>query len=304
MTALVAYTEHVYPDRAAWLAARREGIGGSDAPVIVGLSPWQSPAGLYAERLGLVRPQEQTEAMELGLLLEPVIRTLYEQRTGRQVLGPRPWLIRRSTEHPFMAYSPDGSIVDDRRGRGVFQAKTCSAFVGQQWDEDEPPLHYLVQLQHEIAVEGASWGVLAVLIGGQRFRYFDCERHDRLIAGLVRAESEFWDRLARQDPPPVDGTRASAELVRALHPKETAGALVQLPDEAATWDADRLEAMDEIKRWTAKKEAAENSIRNAIGDAEVGMLPGLVSYSWSTVARKEYTVPASATRVLRRREAK
>src|SRR4029453_2197485 len=39
----------VLPDRAAWLAARREGIGGSDAAAALGLSPYRTPLELYAE---------------------------------------------------------------------------------------------------------------------------------------------------------------------------------------------------------------------------------------------------------------
>ena len=39
-------------DRAAWLRMRSGGIGGSDAAVIAGLSPWKSPYELYLEKTG------------------------------------------------------------------------------------------------------------------------------------------------------------------------------------------------------------------------------------------------------------
>ncbi len=39
---------------AARKLARREGLGASDAPVILGLSPFKSALQLYHEKLGLV----------------------------------------------------------------------------------------------------------------------------------------------------------------------------------------------------------------------------------------------------------
>lgn len=301
----MSYTETVYDDRAAWLAARRETIGGSDAPVILGLSRWQSPAGLYAEKLGLLPPpEEQTEAQEMGLILEPIIRRLYEERTGQLVISPRPWLVRRSTKHPFMTYSPDGWVW---RGdtRGVFQAKTTSAWHGREWD-DEPPIHYLVQLQHEMAVEDVGWGVLAVLIGGQRFRHFEVERHERLIAGLVERERDFWTALQARTAPPVDGSAACSALLRELHPADNGG-VVELPAEALEWDRAKREADEHIRRWQAQKDEAENKLRAAIGDNEVGMLPGtLASYSWKATTYKIKATEAreDVRRVLRRKEVK
>ncbi len=47
------------------LEARKQGIGGSDAPVVAGLSPWKSPLTLYYEKSGAMPVSEdENEAME------------------------------------------------------------------------------------------------------------------------------------------------------------------------------------------------------------------------------------------------
>jgi len=70
----MSYTEIVCASRAEWLEQRRQGIGASDAAVILGLTKWKSPMGLYAEKTGLVpMGQEETDLLEWGNRLEPVI---------------------------------------------------------------------------------------------------------------------------------------------------------------------------------------------------------------------------------------
>ena len=40
------------PDRAAWLAQRRNGIGASDIAAVLGISPWKTPLQLYMDKRG------------------------------------------------------------------------------------------------------------------------------------------------------------------------------------------------------------------------------------------------------------
>lgn len=45
-------------DRSKWLEFRKEGIGGSDAAAIVGLSKWKSPYQLWLEKTGQVEAED------------------------------------------------------------------------------------------------------------------------------------------------------------------------------------------------------------------------------------------------------
>src|SRR5262245_19558887 len=183
------YTRESYPDRAAWLAARRHGIGGSDAPAVLGVSPWKTSAQLWAEKLEMLEEDAaESEAMRMGRKLEPIIRELYTEATGQHVLESPPYDIRRSRTYPWMTATLDGVVFPPEAAEpGVFEAKTASAWHRDEW-ATEPPVAYQVQVQHNMVVTGATWGVLAVLIGGQHFRHYRVERNDAFVATLIEAE--------------------------------------------------------------------------------------------------------------------
>jgi len=90
---------------AEWLAARENGIGASQAAAAIGLDPWQSPIGLWAEKLGLVPPPAENIAMQIGTELEPLIARLYTEQTGVKVR--RANNLRQHSAHPFMLASLD-----------------------------------------------------------------------------------------------------------------------------------------------------------------------------------------------------
>lgn len=289
-----------YPSLEAWLDARRNGIGASDAAAILGVSPWKGPFGLYVEKLGL-RPIDpaETEAMEWGKRLEPFVAQAYAEKTGRTLVDPGRFTIQYKRDTPYLQATLDREIVGEDRGPGVCECKAVNAYAADEWREDDAPLPYLVQVQHQLAVTGCAWGSLAVLIGGQRFRYIDVERQDRFIAELLEHEAEFWDRLKRQDPPPVDGLPATADLLAELYPRDD-GHTIALSDDVRQWDERLQQAKEAIKQAAAQKEEAENHIKQALGTATKGVLGPGVAYSWKLQLRKSYTVKESQFRVLRR----
>lgn len=93
-----------------WYAWRNKGIGASNAPTIMGNSPWCTRFQLWAEMTGLLeRPepnQYQLAAMERGKKLEPVARDLYRDWCGDVVVEADV-----NCEHPvyeFLRCSLDG----------------------------------------------------------------------------------------------------------------------------------------------------------------------------------------------------
>ena len=290
--------------RDEWLEARRHGIGASDAAAVLGLSAWSSPLTLYCDKLGIVEPQPaDLERMEWGHALEVPIAARYARETGRQVVDPGRWTIRVSAAHPFMLATLDREAVDPKKGPGVVEVKNWNGFQGGQW-EDEPPLQYQVQLQHQLAVTGYQWGSLAVLIGGNRFYWTDVERNDKFIDALIEAESLFWDRVQRQDPPPPDASEACRDVLKRLWPKEAPGKIIALGADAAVWDDKRLIAKKQIDEWKDAEREADNWLISALGDAEAAILPDGTRYTYKQQPRKAYTVAATKFRVLRRTAAK
>jgi putative phage-type endonuclease len=294
------------PTEKDWLAVRRQAIGASEAPIILGVSPYRrGPLALYAEKLELVEPDAQTEAQEWGLAMEPKMADRYVRDTGHILLDRGRYTLRRSRAVPWMVATLDREIIkaDSEAVPAVLEMKLRSYVKPGAW-EDEPPVDVLVQVQHQLAVTGWAWAAVTVLIGFHTFRRFVVPRHEDFIARLIVAEDAFMERLRTKAPPPTDGTDATREVLRALYPKETPGLVVALSGEAVEWDQTRLDKIAEIKRAEEVKNEAENKLRAALGDAETGILPNGVQYTYKASERAAYTVAATTVRTLRRKEPK
>lgn len=205
--------------REDWLKARTTGIGGSDVAAILGLSKWKTPLAVYQEKRGEIGPQPDNEAMKWGRYLEPVVRQAYADSTGREVRVPPDML--RHPEHSFMLANLDG-FTDDQR---VVEIKTARTAEG--WGEpgsDQVPQAYLLQVQHYMLVTAFPVADVAVLIGGSDFRLYEVEADRELQQMLVEAESEFWDRVQRADPPnPTTYAEAATRWARSVAQTAVAG---------------------------------------------------------------------------------
>ena len=296
---LAVATRKVFPDRASWLEARRQGIGGSDAPAVLGVSRWKGPLAVYTEKLGIAEPEEESAAMRWGRRLEAAIADAYQEETGRRVTDLGPFTLTVHGAIPVLIATLDRLVECPERGPGVLQIKTTGWPGAEDWQE-EPPLEAQVQLQHEMEIAGVPWGSLAVLIAGREFRWTDLERNEPFARLMVDKELAFWKRVEEQEPPPPDALEATREALRRLYPKDTGGTVV-LPPEAVEWDRLRMEAKAQVKTWEAREAEAENFLKSAIGEATFGLLPGQeIRYSWKHGTRKGYTVEETEGRTLRR----
>ncbi len=291
------------PERDLWLAERMTGIGASEAAAAIGASPWQTPYEVWAEKVGAVEPRDlsDNEAVEWGLRLESPILTAYAERTGRIVHAHEPYTVVRHPEHDWMLATPDAEQHDEAKGKGLAEGKNVGAYMLKEW-QDEPPLHYQIQLQHQLACTGDSWGTLVALVGGQRLVWFDAERNDAFIAALIERERDLWECVKSGTPPAIDATALNAAAIARLWPSDN-GQAIALPPEAVEWDAELVRLKEEEKSLKARKEQLENLIKGHIGEAAVGVFPG-GSYSFKTSNVAGYTVEARTQRTLRRIKAR
>jgi len=286
-------------DRDAWLAERMTGIGGSEAAAVMGANPWKSAYAVWAEKTGLA-PADATEneAMEWGKRLEPVIAAKYAETTSRKIElnGASGLELLRHPEHPYMLATIDARVYREDVP-GILEIKTTGAHRAEEWLE-AAPLAYQVQLQHYLATTGLAWGSFAVLIGGQKFRWYDVERNDNFIATLEERCAWFWDLVQRREPPPIDGSQSTTDALRALYPQDS-GATVDLGIAAADWADQLAAAKDRMCEAERQKREIENKIKAAMGPATFGIVPGGGRFSFKTQRREEHVVAASEFRVLR-----
>jgi predicted phage-related endonuclease len=185
---------------------------------------------------------------------------------------------------------------------GVAEIKNVDFFLGQEW-EDEPPVAFQIQLQHQLAVTGLTWGSIVGLVGGNRFRWQDQTRNEEFIALLLEAEHEFVERVQKRLPPPADGSASTKALLKKLYPKDN-GEAIALPVELIEADI-QLRALKDAQKEAGKEiDRLENLFKQAIGEATAGALSNGVSYTHKWQQRAGYTCQATEFRVLRRQAAK
>ena len=265
-----------------WLELRKLGIGGSDASVVCGINRYKSPVELWLDKAGQLPPQEAGEAAYWGTQLEPFVRAEFTKRTGIEVTKSA--VILQSEEYPFMLANLDGICEVPDVGTCVFEAKTASAYKAGEW-EDTVPDEYQLQIQHYMAVTGYAGTYIAVLIGGNTFRWKFVERDEELISMLIELEAAFWDHVQDCTPPPLDGSDASKKFLSERFPSSTPMSHITLPGAAADLLVQYDEACEELEIVTEKKQKAENLLKEMMGENEVGTAGGRV-ITWKSVPQE------------------
>lgn len=246
---------HVYADRDEWLAARRAdptSIGASEVAAILGVSPYLGPwdvwttkmAGDVADEPDVVTGDDPDAAPDLdnpldrGNVWEPFVRQLAGIAMGTTVHPPGFILAQSASsivrvehdDHPWATCSPDG-WAPGGYGAVPVELKTDASRSGWAWgksgtviaDVDDnaraaAPPHYLTQVWWQLAVTGAPFGYLVVVLGSYRVRWFRIEANADIQRQLLDRVGEWRERhLVRGIEPDRDASEACVRHYRAMY---------------------------------------------------------------------------------------
>ena len=255
-------------DKLEWLKERQKGIGGSDVGAILGVNKYKTPFQIYLEKTQEIKEvQESSEAAYWGTELEDMVAKEFSKRTGKKV--------RRDTKHfvskryPFMVANIDRRVVGEK---AILECKTVNQFGAKEWEGEEIPASYLVQVQHYIYVTGAEKAYIACLIGGQKFIWKEMKRDDELIEMIINAEKDFWKLVEEKTPPALDGSSAAEKYLKERFKDVQEGTKVALDSEHKEMIEEYLNLKEQIKELKQETKALENSLKLKIGDNEVGYI--------------------------------
>lgn len=242
---------------------RKLGIGGSDMPIILGLSSYKTPYQLYLEKTGLVEPSDETNQYQYwGSVLEGVVRDEFSKRNNVRVETPDTAV---HPIHDFLRANIDGYIPE---WNAVLEVKCTSSFMAKQWGDegsDVIPLPYLVQVAHYCAVTNADSAYIAVLIGGNDYREYKYVRDLDLESQLIEAAKTFWHCVQTKTPPPA----TNQVDLRLMFPTHKEDKKVKVAQDIA----DKLIALNEtrfkIKALSDVEEKHKFNIMQFMQDAEV-----------------------------------
>ena len=265
-------------DEQKWLEARRAGIGGSDAAVIVDLNRWKSPFQLWLEKTGRAEPEDLSgnEYVYWGKVLEEVVANRFCELTGKKV--QRRGLLQMD-DYPYILASVDRMVVGENAG---LECKTCNGFAAKEWEDDEVPAAYYVQCQHYMMVTGCERWYIAVLIGGNHFVWKEIPRNDKEIDLLFQAETEFWHKVQEGIMPEVDGSESCKDALVAEFQGGIAEPLT-LPG-MAVGVIEQIRKIEDAKNdLENNSEFYKNQLRRMMGSYELGYA-GDYKVSWKAQA--------------------
>lgn len=272
-------------DRKAWLNLRKEGLGGTDAAVIMGMSKFKTLHRLWAEKTGRFQPEELSndEAVHFGAVLEEVVAEEFTIRTGKKV---KKHGLLRSMEHPWMLASVDRILIGEDAG---LECKTASFLMRKEWEDGHGkfggiPEGYYCQCQWYMAVTGFPRWYIACLIGGQHYVWRIVERDEAFISEMVKKASVFWMNVTNDTLPSVDCTedcgRNLSAFYSAVQDKE-----VRLPEAMEHSFVALGEIEERLEELGERKVYHENRIKSCLKDAEYGRTDSGYYASWKKSKR-------------------
>lgn len=264
------------------MSLHRPFIGGSDVSAIAGINPYKRPIDVWARLTGRQPDVEQNLAMRIGQLAEPMLTTLYEERTGDK-LAPAEIVLH--PQYPHIGGSPDRLMVG--RPKSV-ELKTGNLFTADRWGEegtDEVPEEYLCQVAWYQMLLGHDEADVAVLLGGADFRVYRLHRDRTLEERLLDLALQFHrDYVVTDREPPPDGSESMRDYIATRY-GDSGPDLAPSSPEADAIAADYSRARQIREQWEQREETAKQRLQQLIGSAR-GIHTAAGKVSWSTCKGK------------------
>lgn len=151
-------------DRAEWLEARKNRIGGSDAACIVGMNPYRSNVELWEIKTGQVEAEDISDKpyVKYGSEAEQHLRELFKLDFPQYKVSyveDNMWL---NGKYPFAHASLDGWLEDEQGRKGILEIKTTNILQSMQKEKwkNRIPDNYYIQVLHYLMVTEFDFAVL------------------------------------------------------------------------------------------------------------------------------------------------
>lgn len=262
-----------------WLEARKCGIGGSDAASVLGLNPYKSSVSVYIEKVDYIHGvsmsdkningckkdssnEEVNYRMELGNKLEDFVANEFSLKTGLKVRNVNG--ILKNDKYPFAIANIDRAVVGEK---AFLECKVTNSFNKKEWIKTIP-IHYKIQMNHYMAVTGASHCYVAVLIGNEELVIHKLERDEDYIEEIMKLEEIFWNNcILGDDFPMPDGSSDYSKTLDILYKNSKQEELILFEAESI------LERYDEVvklyKDFEKEKKAIEQYLKLQMKNYEI-----------------------------------
>lgn len=254
-----------------WLALRSTGVGASDIPAILGISPYKTPYRLWAEKRGEAHGAPMGAAAQRGVLLEDAVGKWYEEETGAKLRASH-GVVRLKAE-PWAMASLDRTIVGEPDG--LVEIKTSAS---PRWTLYPVPPEVVAQVQWQMFITGAKWVDVVALLGGLAFKVTRVAADEQYQQEIFRKAKQFHEQVQSGVAPSPAGTDSD---VFALLNQQTQDEMVLASDAAERLAAAYEEAAEEERIATERMQDLAMELKQLIGD-KAGIMGRGWSATWKT----------------------
>lgn len=277
-------SEPLTPGSPEWAAV----VSASKVAGILGLSLYESPRSVWHTMRGDVARDDSknANAKARGHYLEPGVLAWWRDRHPKhadwqeQVQGSLHLVDETTaiTDQVWAVATPDAKCVDEFGNVCVIDAKTVNDTHALHWGRpgtDEVPAYYYVSTLWQFACHpDAQIAYVVALFGSPRFDFAEyvIERREDEVQGLIEVCWEFYQSLSGE-PPELDDSVATHDIMRRLHPEIDHGAVVELErGEAAAF----VRAAIELEAAEAASRRSRAAVLERMGRARIARHAGLV----------------------------
>lgn len=179
-----------------WQEWRHNGLGASDSPIIMGVSPWKTRFQLWEEKTGPLLKESYNKgnwATDRGNRLEPKARAHYELLNNIDM----PAVLVENDDYPFIRASLDG--YNEAASR-ILEIKCPGKDDHELAKNGQVPEKYYPQLQHQLLVTGANEAHY-YSFDGESGHLVIVKPDAAYIKKLFKELVAFWELVITKTPP-------------------------------------------------------------------------------------------------------
>lgn len=191
-----------------WLAFRQMKIGASDAPIIMGVSPYKTPYELYLEKIGFGCVQSPSFSMQYGIKKESEILERFNSFHVCEVFY-EPAVLQSTIYHWAIA------SLDGYNGKSLVEIKCANKIDHECALQGEIPAKYVPQIQFQFFVTGFDKGYYVSYNENLGEIHIKTVRNDAYIAEMIAECEKFYQCMTTMTPPPL----CARDRIRIDHKK-------------------------------------------------------------------------------------
>lgn len=284
-SACQSWTECPQMSHEQWLEWRRGGVGGSDAPAIMQVSPWSTPYQKWEEKVYDFQ-QADNSAKRFGRSTEEASRREFEQMMGVSVFP----LNIENTQTSWLRASLDGI---DLNGSVIVEIKKANKDDHLVATNGKVPEKYVPQCQHIIrAMDVDGMFYFSSPADGSKGVIVEVARDSSYIENeLFPMEEKFWNMVLSKTPPELI-EKDIMDMSGNLNWELLASEVLPILRNIKTLEERKSEILDSLKSLSQGRSAKGHGIvlqkQICMGAVDYSRVPSLQGVDLSPYRKKSF----------------